>query len=132
MLDLTLTDLQDQLNAYDSANIERAQQQQAAIDSQRQLFEIEKQQLTESYETTINDLQTQLSALQSEENSMRVRITEEIAGQYQAQYAALEKSYNDQLAALDARLRELDPTIEDENMLKFLNEQILFNHNQKL
>lgn len=120
LLDLTLTDLQDQLNAYDSANIERAQQQQAAIDSQRQLFEIEKQQLTESYETTINDLQTQLSALQSEENSMRVRITEEIAGQYQAQYAALEKSYNDQLAALDARLRELDPTVEDEKYVEIL------------
>ncbi|MBO5482222.1 MAG: hypothetical protein J5978_02740 [Spirochaetaceae bacterium] len=120
LLDLTLTDLQDQLNAYDSANIERAQQQQAAIDSQRQLFEIEKQQLTESYETTINDLQTQLSALQSEENSMRVRITEEIAGQYQAQYAALEKNYNDQLAALDARLRELDPTVEDEKYVEIL------------
>lgn len=120
LLDLTLNDLQDQLNAYDSANIERAQQQQAAIDSQRQLFEIEKQQLTESYETTINDLQTQLSALQSEENSMRVRITEEIAGQYQAQYVALESSFNEQLAVLTERLKELDPTIEDEKYVEIL------------
>ena len=120
LLDLTLNDLQDQLNAYDSANIERAQQQQAAIDSQRQLFEIEKQQLTDNYESTINELQTQLQALQSEENSMRVRITEEIAGQYQAQYVALESSFNEQLAVLTERLKELDPTIEDEKYVEIL------------
>ena len=120
LLDLTLNDLQDQLNAYDSANIERAQQQQAAIDSQRQLFEIEKQQLTDNYESAINELQTQLQALQSEENSMRVRITEEIAGQYQAQYVALESSFNEQLAVLTARLKELDPTIEDEKYVEIL------------
>ena len=75
-LDLEIESLQEQINAYDSANVERAQQQQAAIDSQRQLFELEKQQLTENYENTINQLQTQVDTMKAEELSIRKKITE--------------------------------------------------------
>lgn len=113
MLDITLKDLEDQLNAYDSANIERAQQQQAAIDSQRQLYEIEKQQLTENYEATIKDLQEQLTLLQEKEITMRVEITEEIAAQYQSQYSALEQQFTE-------RLESLDPTVTDSKYVDIL------------
>lgn len=114
MLEISIQDLQEQLNAYDSANIERAQQQQAAIDSQRQLFEIEKQQLTENYESTIASLQDELTEMKLQELTMKVKITEEIAAQYQGQYAALQKEYSEKLAALD-------PIVNDPKYLEVLN-----------
>ena len=114
MLEISIQDLQEQLNAYDSANIERAQQQQAAIDSQRQLFEIEKQQLTENYESTIASLQDELTEMKLQELTMKVKITEEIATQYQGQYAALQKEYSEKLAALD-------PIVNDPKYLEVLN-----------
>lgn len=105
-LDLEIESLQEQINAYDSANVERAQQQQAAIDSQRQLFELEKQQLTENYENTINQLQTQVNAMKAEELSIRKKITEEISREYQAQFESLEKEYNAKLNALDPKITQ--------------------------
>ena len=105
-LDLEIESLQEQINAYDSANVERAQQQQAAIDSQRQLFELEKQQLTENYENTINQLQTQVNAMKAEELSIRKKITEEISREYQAQFESLEKEYISKLNALDPKITQ--------------------------
>ena len=112
-LDLEIESLQEQINAYDSANVERAQQQQAAIDSQRQLFELEKQQLTENYENTINQLQTQVDTMKAEELSIRKKITEEISREYQAQFAALEKEYT-------AKLNSLDPKITQDEYINLL------------
>ena len=105
-LDLEIESLQEQINAYDSANVERAQQQQAAIDSQRQLFELEKKQLTENYENTINQLQTQVNAMKAEELSIRKKITEEISREYQAQFESLEKEYISKLNALDPKITQ--------------------------
>ena len=105
-LDLEIESLQEQINAYDSANVERAQQQQATIDSQRQLFELEKQQLTENYENTINQLQTQVNAMKAEELSIRKKITEEISREYQAQFESLEKEYISKLNALDPKITQ--------------------------
>lgn len=127
-LDLEIESLQEQINAYDSANVERAQQQQAAIDSQRQLFELEKQQLTENYENTINQLQTQVDTMKAEELSIRKKITEEISREYQAQFAALEKEYT-------AKLNSLDPKItQDEyiNLLERVNDLPIMQGQKKI
>ena len=127
-LDLEIESLQEQINAYDSANVERAQQQQAAIDSQRQLFELEKQQLTEKYENTINQLQTQVNAMKAEELSIRKKITEEISREYQAQFESLEKEYISKLNALDPKITQ----DEYVNLLERVNELPIMQGQKKI
>ena len=127
-LDLEIESLQEQINAYDSANVERAQQQQAAIDSQRQLFELEKKQLTENYENTINQLQTQVNAMKAEELSIRKKITEEISREYQAQFESLEKEYISKLTALDPKITQ----DEYVNLLERVNELPIMQGQKKL
>lgn len=112
-LDLELAELQQQLNEYDSANVERAHAQQAAIDSQRKVFEIEKEELSRSYESTINDLEKQISDLKASEISLRIQLTEEISKEYQAQYEGLK-------AELSAKIDSLDPFVTDEKYTDIL------------
>lgn len=58
-----IEEYQQQLASYDRKNVELAQEQEAAMNSQRRLFELEKQKLTDDYKKTITDLNNQLSSL---------------------------------------------------------------------
>lgn len=113
-IDAQLSGLQDQLNSYDSANVERAMQQQAAIDSQRQVFELEKQELVENYEQTIKDLSETLTTMQDEAQTLRTTLIEEISSQYKAQTDKLEAEYT-------AVIQSLDPVISSEQKQEILD-----------
>lgn len=69
-----VTALQSKIAAYDAGSLERARKQQAELDNQRQVFEHEKQQLTNFYEKRIADLEAQLQA-EKAENERRQRAT---------------------------------------------------------
>lgn len=94
--DIEIQDIQTQIDAYDSNNVERAKMQQAAIDSQRQLFDLEKQELTDRYESEIGDLRAQLIAFQENEYATRKRIMDEISAQYIEQLKVLDPVINDE------------------------------------
>ena len=62
--DIELKQYEDQLKSFDSENVEKAQEWEKQMDSERQVHEIEKGKLTEEYETKIMDLKTQMSEAQ--------------------------------------------------------------------
>lgn len=66
-IDTRIGEYQNQLAAYDSNSVETAQKQQAAIDSQRQVFELEKQALTEKYEAELSELRNKIVQLQEQD-----------------------------------------------------------------
>ncbi len=66
--------LQSKIAAYDAGSLERARKQQAELDNQRQIFEMEKRQLEQFYEKRIADLETSLQA-EKDENERRQRAT---------------------------------------------------------
>lgn len=66
-IDTRITEYRNQLAAYDSNSVETAQKQQAAIDSQRQVYELEKQALIEKYEAALTDLRNRITQLQEQD-----------------------------------------------------------------
>ncbi|MBQ0167144.1 MAG: hypothetical protein KBT02_08560 [Treponema sp.] len=66
-IDTRIGEYQNQLAAYDSNSVETAQKQQAAIDSQRQVFELEKQALVEKYEAALSELRNKIIQLQEQD-----------------------------------------------------------------
>lgn len=66
LLNSQIEEYKQQLASYDKKNVELAQQQEAAINSQKQLFEMEKQQLTEEYQKNVSDLNNQMMSLRKE------------------------------------------------------------------
>lgn len=69
-----VTALQSKIAAYDAGSLERARKQQAELDNQRQVFELEQQQLKDFYEKRIADLEASLQA-EKAENVRRQRAT---------------------------------------------------------
>lgn len=66
-IDTRIGEYQNQLAAYDSNSVETAQKQQAAIDSQRQVYELEKQAIIEKYEAALSELRNKIVQLQEQD-----------------------------------------------------------------
>ncbi len=96
LLEAQITDLTEQLSSYDSKNIELAKQQEAAINSQKQAFELEKEQLSREYESMISNLVNQIETMKK--------------GQLSTQSSALATLKAQQ----ESELKLLDPTFTDE------------------
>lgn len=103
-IDAKIQDLTNELAAMDSANLERAQKMQSEIDSQRQVFEIEKQQLVEEYELNIESLKKQLATQKEEAYKERNKAVDAVAARYKKEIASLKQT-----------IESLDPVIKDEN-----------------
>ncbi|HQL04550.1 MAG TPA: hypothetical protein PLU33_05380 [Treponemataceae bacterium] len=103
-VDQQISDISKQLESLDSTRVQQAQEQQAAIDSQRQMFELEKKQIIENYEKIIVDIQQKQSEQQK----------------------AIIASQLSNLDTLSGDFREfllyLDPVIEDERGQSILDE----------
>lgn len=84
-----------QLDTYDGAKISRAQEQEAAIDSQRQLHDLEMKQQAFRYEAQIAELRLQMAAQQQAAKEAQRAAVEEVRRVYQA------------------RIDELDPFVRD-------------------
>lgn len=84
-----------QLESYDGAKITRAQEQEAAIDSQKQLHDLEMKSLSSRYEKQIADLRAQMVAQQKAAQEAQRAAVEEVRRTYQA------------------RIDELDPFVRD-------------------
>lgn len=69
-----VTALQKKIAAYDSGSLEKARKQQAELDNQRQVFEMEKKQLKDFYEGRIASLEASLQA-EKEESERRQKAT---------------------------------------------------------
>ena len=110
-IDAKIKELTDQLAAMDSANLERAQQMQSEIDSQRQVFEIEKQQLVDEYETNIETLKSQLATQKEEAYKERNKAIDTVAARYKKE-----------IASLKATIASLDPVLSDAKAVAIVDE----------
>jgi hypothetical protein len=81
---------QGELAAYDSTKVAHAQEQEAAIDSQRQLHDLEMQSQSQKYESSISDLRTQLVSQQQQSVKAQRSAVAEVTKKYQAQIAVLD------------------------------------------
>ena len=102
-IDAKIKELTNQLAAMDSANLERAQEMQSQLDSQRQVFEIEKKQLVDEYETNIESLKSQLATQKAEAYKERNKAVDTVAARYKKE-----------IASLKATIDSLDPVLKDE------------------
>ena len=94
-IDRKITDLTNQLAALDSANLERAQQQQAELDSQRQVYELEKNQIITEYEAIISNLNAQLQEVRDSSFAERKKAVDTITLKYQSEINALDPVIRD-------------------------------------
>lgn len=90
-----IKNLSEQLAAMDSANVERAKQQQAELDSQQQLYELEKQQMMTDFEGSINDLRSQMQTQRSSSIIERNRAIETVSSMYKKQMDVLDPLFED-------------------------------------
>lgn len=102
--EIELKQYEEQLKSFDSENVAKAQTWEKEMDSQRQVHEIEKSQLTEEYENQLTDLRKQMK-----ENSER---------NYQERRMAI----NDLTTHYEARISKLDPQIKDSKVTSVVQE----------
>lgn len=99
-----ISDLSGQLAAMDSVNLARAQEQQAELDAQKQVFNLEKQQLIDKYEASIALLKTEIQGQKQRALEERNRAIDRVAATYQAKINSLDPVIND--AQADKILQE--------------------------
>jgi hypothetical protein len=93
--DSLIKQYQQQLDAYDSSKVEQAQQQEAAIDSAKQLYEIEKQQDAARYEKLLADLRDKLSLQQQQDFESQKKAVNDVKVKYQKEINALDPVITD-------------------------------------
>lgn len=93
--ELELKQYEEQLKSFDSENVAKAQDWEKQMDSQRQIYEIEKTKLVEDYEAKIEELKKQMA--DSQERSYKEKRT----------------ALNDVSNHYEARIAKLDPVIRD-------------------
>ncbi len=80
--------LQRQLAEYDTVKVEQARKQQAQLDSEKQLHQIEKKQLTDDYEGKISSLRTELEEIQEADLKRQEEMVNYVIDQYDPTFAS--------------------------------------------
>ena len=84
-----------QLESYDNTKLSQAKENEAALDSQKQLHDLEMANLTSRYEKMVSDLHEKMDAQQKEAARAQREAVENVRAQYQT------------------RIDELDPLVKD-------------------
>ena len=87
--------LQRQLAEYDTVKVEQARKQQALLDSEKQLRQIEKKQLTDDYEGKLSSLRTEMEEMQEADLKRQEEAVSYVINQYDPTFAS------------DSRLKDL-------------------------
>jgi len=101
-LEPRLAEAKKQLEAFDKTRLEDSRAQKKSLDSQRDLFELEKKKMKESYESEIADLRKRVKSAQRDNARLKSDQVKEIVDSYQA------------------RIDELDPVLKDETAAAFV------------
>lgn len=104
-LDAKIVVCQNQLSEYDSAKVRQAEEQEKVLNSERQLRQVQQQELRARYELQITNLKKSMDQLRAETNEeIRNSVT-----QVQNQY--------------EKKMDALDPVIEDERSLGIIEKE---------
>lgn len=88
--DIELKQYEEQLKSFDSENVEKAQEWEKQMDSQRQVHEIEKSKLVDEYETSISDLKQQMTEAQERSYQERRAAISDLSNHYEEIIANLD------------------------------------------
>ncbi len=98
VLEGQMEDYTAQLASFDSTNVQLAQEQEAAINSQRQAFELEKQALVENYDMLVADLVSELEALQAQQLETQAQTLSVLSSQHKAELNVFDPVFSDEKA----------------------------------
>ncbi len=98
LLEAQMEDYTAQLASFDSTNVEMAQEQEAAINSQRQAFELEKQELVANYDKLVADLVAELEALQAMQLETQAQALTVLSEQHQEEINIFDPVFSDERA----------------------------------
>ncbi len=109
----------EQLDNYDSAKIEAAKERERALDSERQLKELESKMLSERYERQLKELENAISNERSSSQSELKSALTQVSSKYQNE------------------IDRLDPTIKDANANQIIagnqpSDSVVFNSEEIL
>lgn len=93
--DLELKQYEQQLKSFDSANVEKAQEWEKQMDSERQVHEIEKTKISEDYENQIAELKTKMQENQEQSYKEKRTAVNDITNYYQSQISKLDPVVKD-------------------------------------
>lgn len=96
-----ISSLEKQVSSYDSAMVSKARQAEGAIDSQRQLHDMEMKKQASKYEEKIRSLRTQLIAQQLSAAEAQRKAIEEVQNTYQTEIEKLKKHISTQNDAME-------------------------------
>lgn len=119
---------QQQLADYDSSKVEQAQQQEAAIDSTKQLYEIERRQTQAKHEQEVANLRNQLTQQQKIDFENQKTAVREVTTKYQKEIDTLDPVVNgydelltraqtsthSQSSELSSLIKQLPPNVSGE------------------
>ncbi|MBP5358136.1 MAG: hypothetical protein J6Y69_02985 [Treponema sp.] len=77
-----IDEYQKQLMEFDSNAVEQAREQQALLDSEKQLHEIEKSKIASEYENKLNELRSSLSEVQQSDLARQEEMVSFVVAQY--------------------------------------------------
>lgn len=87
-----------QLAEFDTAKVESAKEKEKALDSERQLRELETKKLTDKYEKRIAELETRLREQQSKSTEEMRKAVAQVSKQYQHEIDLLDPTIKDETA----------------------------------
>jgi len=93
-----LATYKEELDKFDSVKIESAKAQEKAVNSERQLRELEQKELREEYEAQIKDLNAQIESMRSKSSLDMHTYVNELIEKYEAELAALDPVLRDSKA----------------------------------
>ena len=94
-LETSIDEYRKQLESLDSSRVKQAQEQQAALDFQRHIYEMEKVEVQEQYELRVQDLQEKLSEQQRLSHERQKAVVDAITEDYQSFIALLDPVIED-------------------------------------
>ncbi|MBQ1591644.1 MAG: hypothetical protein II077_06360, partial [Treponema sp.] len=95
---------EEQLKNFDSENVARAQKYEQQMDSERQIYELEKSRTTKNFQDKLDQAAKELQETRQKSIEDRRKATREIASRYEGELASL------------------DPTIKDSKVNKIISD----------
>ncbi|MCQ2575268.1 MAG: hypothetical protein MJ162_00895 [Treponema sp.] len=109
-IDAQINEYSQQLGNYDSDKVQSAKEQDSQINSERQVQELEKQQLTKRYEQRISQLEERLRMERKDSAEELRKAVSEVRDKYQAEIALLDPVIKDVASEkLMAEMKEKAP-----------------------
>jgi hypothetical protein len=97
-IEVQLADAKKNLESFDKKRVEEASAQKKVLDSQQDLFELEKKKMKDSYESEIADLRKRMETIQSENSKLKTTQIKKLMDEYQAHIDSLDPAFNDAAA----------------------------------